>query len=217
MTDYAKRRTVMVDTQVRPSDVTKFPIIEAMLTIPRERFVPDALREAAYLGENLPLGEGRVILDPRILAKMLEVLNVGPKDLVLHVGAGLGYSSAVLAHLAEAVVAVESDEDLAREAEAALAETGIDNVAVHRGPLAEGAPGHGPYDAIVIEGAVDVLPRTIEDQLAEGGRMAVIFMERRLGVCRFGYKVDGQVNWRHGFNGGAPVLPGFAAKPEFSL
>lgn len=217
MTDYAKRRTIMVDTQVRPSDVTKFPILEAMLTIPRERFVPDALREAAYLGENLPLGEGRVILDPRVLAKMLDVLDIGPKDLVLDVGAGLGYSSAVIAQLAEAVVAVEPEEDLAREAEAALVETGIDNVAVHRGPLVEGAPEHGPYDAILIEGAVEVLPKAIEDQLAEGGRMAAIFMEKHLGIVRFGYKVDGRISWRHGFNGGAPVLPGFAGKPEFSL
>lgn len=217
MIDYAQRRRVMVDTQVRPSDVTKFPIIEAMLTIPRERFVPDALREAAYLGENLPLGEGRVILDPRTFAKILDALNVGPTDLVLDVGAGLGYSSAVLAHMAEAVVAVEPDEDLAREAEAALAETGIDNVAVHRGPLAEGAPQHGPYDAIIVEGAVDTLPKALEDQLADGGRIAAIFMERRLGICRFGYKVDGHINWRHGFNASAPVLPDFAAKKEFSL
>ena len=217
MTDYAQRRRIMVDSQVRPSDVTKFPIIEAMLTIPRERFVPDALRQAAYLGENLPLGEGRAILDPRTLAKILDALNVGPKDLVLDIGACLGYSSAILAHMAEAVVAVESDEDLAREAEAALAETGIDNVAVHRGPLVEGAPDHGPYDAIIIEGAVETLPKAIEDQLAEGGRIAAIFMERQLGICRFGHKLGGHINWRHGFNSSAPVLPGFAAKKEFSL
>lgn len=217
MTDYATRRRTMVDTQVRPSDVTKFPVIEAMLTIPRERFVPDALREAAYLGENLPLGQGRVILEPRTFSKMLDALAVGPTDLVLDVGAGLGYSSAVLAHLAEAVVAVEPEAEHARDAEAALAETGIDNVVIHEGALADGAPQHGPFDVIVVEGAVTEMPGKLENQLAEGGRIAAIFMENRLGICRLGYKIDGRVNWRHGFNASAPVLPGFAHKPEFTL
>src|SRR6056297_2704105 len=105
MTDFATRRRMMVDTQVRPSDVTKFPIIEAMLTVPREEFVPNSLREAAYMGEHVDLGGGRVLLDPRILAKMLDALAVTPGDLVLDVGTATGYSAAVLAHLAEAVVA----------------------------------------------------------------------------------------------------------------
>ncbi|HMO07252.1 MAG TPA: protein-L-isoaspartate O-methyltransferase, partial [Paracoccaceae bacterium] len=94
MADYATRRIMMVDTQVRPSDVTKFPIIDAMLAVPRETFVPDALREAAYVGENLDLAPGRVLLEARTLAKMLDALDLSPGDLVLHVGAGLGYGSA---------------------------------------------------------------------------------------------------------------------------
>ncbi|MCH5372745.1 MAG: hypothetical protein JJ992_02125, partial [Planctomycetes bacterium] len=109
MTDYATRRVVMVDTQVRPSDVTKFPIIEAMLSVPRETFVPDAWREAAYAGENIPLGGGRVVLEPRTLAKMLDALNVDNDELVLDVGCGLGYSSAVVARMAQAVIAIEED------------------------------------------------------------------------------------------------------------
>ena len=107
MTDFTNRRTLMVDTQVRPSDVTKFPIIEAMLHVRREVFVPDDKLEAAYAGENLPLGPGRVILEPRTFAKMLDGLAIEPTELVLDLGCGLGYSSAVLARLAEAVVAVE--------------------------------------------------------------------------------------------------------------
>ncbi len=217
MTDFAKRRRVMVDTQVRPSDVTLFPIIEAMLSIPRERFVPTRLQEAAYLGENLPIGPNRAILEPRTLAKMLNLLAVGPRDLVLDLAPGFGYSTAVLAHLAQAVVAVEPEEPLVTEAEAALAEVGIDNAAIQAGEPAHGAPEHGPYDAIAVQGAVEVLPDAIADQLAEGGRIACIFSEDRLGTCRLGIKADGRINWRFAFNASAPVLPGFEKKPEFSL
>lgn len=217
MADFATRRRMMVDTQVRPSDVTLFPIIEAMLAVPRELFVPDRLREAAYLGENLPIGTGRTILDPRTLAKMLNALDVGRDDLVLDLGPGFGYSTAVLAHLAQAVVAVEPDEPLVAEAEAALGETGIDNAAILHGDLTVGAPKHGPYDAIALQGAVEVIPDAITDQLREGGRIAAIFLEDRLGICRLGVKADGYVSWRYAFNASAPVLPGFERKTEFSL
>ena len=107
MTDFATRRRMMVDTQVRPSDVTEFPIIDAMLSVPREAFVPSDRIEAAYAGDHVDLGEGRVLLDPRCFAKMLEAVDLSNSDLVLDVGTGLGYSSAIIAHIAEAVVAVE--------------------------------------------------------------------------------------------------------------
>ena len=112
MTDFAARRTMMVDTQVRPSDVTRFPIIDAMLRVPREAFVPTRLREVAYLGENLDLGGGRVVLAPRTLAKILDALDIEGDDLVLDIGAGHGYSAAVIARLAEAVVGLEDDPAL---------------------------------------------------------------------------------------------------------
>jgi protein-L-isoaspartate(D-aspartate) O-methyltransferase len=217
MTDYAARRTTMVDTQVRPSDVTKFPIIEAMLSIPREEFVPDNRREAAYVGENLDIGAGRVMLEPRTLAKMLDALDVQRDEMVLDLGCGLGYSSAVIARLAEAVVAVESIEALASEAQDILSREGADNVILHQGPLAEGAAQHGPYDVIVIEGAVAELPASILDQLKDGGRIACLFMEGALGVVRIGYKLDGGISWRFAFNASAPVLAGFEKQAAFSL
>jgi protein-L-isoaspartate(D-aspartate) O-methyltransferase len=217
MTDFSTRRMVMVDTQVRPSDVTKFPIIEAMLTIPREAFVPDGSIEAAYVGENLALGPGRVVLDPRTFAKMLDALDIQPRELVLDVGCGLGYSAAVLARLADAVVAVEEDETLAAQAQRALSEQGLDNAAVIAGPLAAGAPKHGPYDAMMIEGAVEEVPEALLAQLAEGGRIAAIFAEGRLGTVRTGLKRGGGVTWRFAFNAAAPVLPGFARTRSFSL
>lgn len=217
MTDFAARRNMMVDTQVRPSDVTKFPVIDAMLSVPREAFVPRAQREAAYVGENVPLGGNRVVLEPRTLAKMLDFLDIRGDELALDIGCGLGYSSAVIACMAEAVVAVEEDEDLASEAESTLSEHGADSVAVHRGPLVEGAPQHGPYDVIIIEGAVEHLPDAICDQLKEGGRIAVLFAEGALGTVRIGYKIDGAITWRFAFNAGAPVVPGFEKHQAFTL
>ncbi|MCT8330371.1 protein-L-isoaspartate O-methyltransferase family protein [Albidovulum sediminis] len=217
MTDFAARRTMMVDNQVRPNDVTKFPIIEAMLAIPREVFVPGAKREAAYVGENLDLGGGRVMLEPRTLAKMLDALDIGPGDLVLDIGCGLGYSSAVMSRMAEAVVAVEEDAGLAGQAEALLAAEGCDNAAVIEAPLSAGSAKHGPYDVIAIQGAAETVPQALLDQLKEGGRIGAIFMEGALGVCRIGHKIDGRVNWRFAFNAAAPVLPGFEAAHGFTL
>ena len=125
MTDFATRRRMMVDTQVRPSDVTKFPIIDAMLRIPREAFVPDSEREAAYAGRNVRLAENRVVLEPRTLAKMLDAVNIDNDDLVLDIGAGFGYSSAVIARIAEAVVAVEEPTFLYRRSLGLAAEFGL--------------------------------------------------------------------------------------------
>lgn len=217
MTDFSARRIMMVDTQVRPSDVTKFPIIEAMLTVPREVYVPANKREAAYMGENVQLGSGRVLLDPRTLAKLLDALDILPTETVLDLGCGLGYSTAVIARLADAVIAVEEDEDLAAEAQTILSSQGVDNAAVIRGALAEGSAKAGPYDVIILQGAVESLPDTLLAQLKEGGRIGSIFMEGALGVARIGYKIDGDITWRYSFNASAPVLPGFAAKPAFAL
>jgi protein-L-isoaspartate(D-aspartate) O-methyltransferase len=217
MTDYAARRTMMVDTQIRPSDVTKFPIINAMLSVPREVFVPAPLREAAYVGENVELGGSRVILEPRTLAKMLDALDIRGDELVLDIGSALGYSAAVIAHMAEAVVALEEDHAMASEAQPLLVEHGADNVIVHEGPLAEGAAEHAPFDVITIQGAVAQLPEHLLAQLKEGGRIACLFMEGSLGVVRIGYKIDGAVTWRFAFNAGAPVLPGFERETAFTF
>lgn len=217
MADFAQRRITMVDTQVRPSDVTSFRILDAMLSVPRELFVPSEQEDAAYAGVNVLIGRGRVVLAPRTMAKLLQAADIQHDELVLDVGAGLGYSSALAACMAEAVIALEEDAELAREAEGALSEASADNVAVINGALADGASKHGPYDVVLIEGAVQDIPDALVDQLKEGGRIAAIFLEGALGTARVGYK-DGQgVSWRFAFNATAPVLPGFEKRREFAL
>lgn len=217
MTDFAARRRMMVDTQIRPSDVTKYPIIDAMLSVPREIFVPDAQRDIAYAGEDLDLGGGRVLLEPRTLAKMLDMLDLGPDELVMDIGSGLGYPAAVVARLAQAVVAVEEDEAMAGEAQELLLEAGADNAVVHHGPLAEGAAEHGPYDVILVEGGVEELPEALLGQLKDGGRIACIFIDGALGEVRIGYKSGDSLSWRFEFNATAPVLPGFEKQQSFAL
>lgn len=210
MSDFSARRVMMVDTQVRPSDVTKFPIIEAMLAIPREAYVPEALQEAAYMGGNLDLG-GRVQLEARTLAKMLDALDVLPSDSVLDLAVGLGYSSAVIARMAKSVVGVEPLTEMAAAASQILAAQGIANAAVQTSVPA------GLFDVILIEGGVQEVPESLLAQLAEGGRIGAIFMHGALGVVKIGHKSEGRVNWRFAFNASAPVLEEFAKVEAFAL
>lgn len=207
----------MVDTQVRPSDVTKYPVLEAMLAVPREEFVPEALREVAYAGAPIVLENGRVILEPRNFAKMLDVLGIESSDLVLDLGCGLGYSAAVIARMADFVVALEDDAAMAADAEQRLNAAGVDNVAVIAGDLNQGAPKHALYDVIMLEGGVEQVPDALLAQLKDGGRIAAIFLEGRAGAVRIGYKHKGHVDWRHAFNASAPVLAGFETETEFAL
>lgn len=217
MSDYANRRVMMVDTQVRPSDVTKFPIIDAMLSVPRELYVPHARREAAYVGENLEIGTGRVLLEARSLAKLLDALDIQPNELVLDLGCGLGYSSAVIARLADTVVAVEEDAVLATEAQRLLSEEGVDNALVIAGPLTQGAAKHAPYDVITLQGAVETIPEAVLAQLKQGGRIGALFMSGELGTAMVGFKSEAGISWRPVFNATAPVLDGFRKARSFSL
>lgn len=217
MADFAKRRTMMVDTQVRPSDVTKFPIIDAMLAVPREEFVPSSLREAAYIGENLTLGDGRVLLEPRTLAKMLDAVDITGSEMVLDVGCAYGYSSAVIARMAEAVVALEEDPNMAREAAELLSANSVDNAVFEQGPLTDGAAEHAPFDVMILQGGIQTLPEALVAQLKEGGRICALFMDGQLGEVKVGYKLEGQISWRRDFNASAPVLPGFEKQAAFSL
>ena len=211
MSDFQTRRVTMVDTQVRPQDVTKFPIIAAMLAVPREDFVPQAAREAAYVGGNILLAPRRVVLEARSLAKLLDALDVVPGEKVLCLGAGYGYAAAVLAEMGADVVAVEEDAAMAAAATQSLqGQAKVVNAALN-----QGAAAHGPYDVVLLEGGAEAFPAAVEAQVKEGGRLAAIFMEGALGVARIGHKHDGKVTWRFSFNATAPVVPGFEAARGF--
>lgn len=217
MTDFAKQRVTMVDTQVRPSDVTKFDIIDAMLAVPREDYVPAAKRELAYIGGPVEIAPGRALLDGRVIGKMLDAADLEQGDAVLEIGCGLGYTTALLAHMTDAVVAVEEDADLASEAETTLSDHSVDNAAVVTGPLTEGHAKAGPYDAILIFGGVQVVPDALVAQLKDHGRMVAVFMEGANGEVRTGLKADGRMNWRMAFNASAEILPGFARAAAFTF
>ncbi|GLS87903.1 protein-L-isoaspartate O-methyltransferase [Cypionkella aquatica] len=215
MSDFSARRVTMVDTQVRPSDVTKFPIIAAMLSVQREAYVPHSKIEAAYVGENIEIGAGRVMVEARTLAKMLDALDVQPTDRALYIAGGLGYGAAVLARMVASVVMVEADAGLAGAAQGSLGGQGVGNVSVVTGALEAGSA--GSYDIILIEGGVHDVPEALLSQLAEGGRIAAIYMQGPLGSVKIGHKADGRVSWRFAFNATAPVLAGFAKAPAFAL
>jgi protein-L-isoaspartate(D-aspartate) O-methyltransferase len=217
MTDFAALRTAMVDCQVRPSDVTKFPIIDAMLSVRREVFVPSSRRDVAYAGAHVDLGNGRIVMDPRILAKLLDALDITPDELVLEIGCGLGYATAVIARMAEAVITVEEDADLAREAEENLSSESVDNAVLVEGALTDGAAKHGPYDAMIFSGAIEVVPVPLIAQVKDGGRIAAIVVEDGVSRARIGIVRGGRVAWHSVFDAEAPVLPGFARESAFAL
>lgn len=218
MMDFAQRRTMMVDTQVRPNDVTSYPVIEAMLNVPREEYVPENLRDVAYVEENLQIGHQRTLLEPRTLGRMLDALQLRSTDLVLDVGCGYGYASAVMARIVEAVVAIDTPAELTAEAQARLAAQEVFNVAVMTAPLNEGCPAQAPYDAIVISGgSIEEFPETLTAQLREGGRAVAVMREGHLGICKIGIKNDGVITWRYAFNASAPDLPEFKRAVGFAL
>lgn len=217
MTSFEDARTAMVDCQVRPSDVTRYTVIDAMLTVQRENFVPANYRDVAYAGEHIAISQSRVVLDPRVTAKLLDLAAIGPEDLVLHIGCGYGYLSALIAHMADFVVAIDNDEDRVRQASQNLADGEFDNVVVETGELSVGAANHGPYDVVVIEGAIEQLPETIADQVKLGGRIVSIFAENGVGQCRMGQKTKTGITWRRAFDATAPVIPGFEAEKAFEF
>ena len=221
MVDFAQLRRSMVDGQIRVNDVTDPRIIAAMLDLPRERFVPAAVRELAYIDDDLlvhPAGPGqpgRYLMEPMVLAKLIQALDLGPEDKVLDVGSATGYSAALLGRLVRMVVAVEEERELAAAAASLLAELGAVNVNVMTGALAAGWPGEAPYDAILLNGAVEVVPHALLRQLKEGGRLGAIVRSGAAGRATIHSRVGNRFAARPVFDASVPLLPGFAVPKAF--
>jgi protein-L-isoaspartate(D-aspartate) O-methyltransferase len=216
MIDSKSARLHMVESQVRPNKVTDPAIIEAMLAVPRERFVPEHLRGIAYVDENVSLGGGRFLIEPMVFGRLLQIAAIGRADIVLDVGCATGYASAVAARLAGQVVALEEEPGLARQAAATLQELGVANVAVIEGPLVAGYAQRAPYDVILLGGAVAAIPPALSAQLADGGRLlAVVKPEEGPGKAILMTRLDGVLAQRVMFDAGTRPLAAFAAQPSF--
>jgi len=197
----------MIETQLRPADVTDQRILAAMSAVPREKFVPGAARALAYADVPVQLAPGRSMLDPRSFAKLIQLAGIGPDDRILDVGCGTGYSSAVLARLGAEVVALEQDADLVRAASGLLANA-VGKVEVVQGGLVEGVKMQAPFDVIFVNGAIEEVPQSLLSQLAEGGRLVAVLKDGQSRAWLF-LKENGQIGRRPDFDADIPVLAGF--------
>jgi protein-L-isoaspartate(D-aspartate) O-methyltransferase len=219
MSGFATARQKMVDGQVRPSDVTDTRILDAMLAVPREAFVPASRQALAYLDLDLDVSEGsaakRFLIKPVVLAKMLQAAEIKQSDRVLVVGCATGYAAAVIARFAPEVAAIESDPALAAKAQTLLAENGCGNVTVRAAPSSHGDAARGPYDVIVLNGATEIAPEHLCAQLRGGGRLVGVFATSRPARATIVTASHGDFGHRTLFDAVAPVLPGMELVPAF--
>lgn len=215
MNDFAAARLNMIDGQILPNKVTDQRIIDAMGAVPREEFVPKPLRGVAYVDEDLEVAPGRHLMEPMVFARLLQYAEIEENCSVLDIGCATGYSSAVLGRLAGVVVAIEESEELVERATEALADVGVDNVAVMTGQFTSGLADQGPYDVIILEGTVPQVPDIILNQLAEGGRLVAVVAENGPGKAMLFTRTRGLVGSREVFDANIPALPGFEREEGF--
>lgn len=221
MIDFESARARMVDSQLRTTDVTSHSLLSAFLTVPREAFVPEKLAVLAYIDGDLeiaPAADGlppRYLMEPSPLGKLLQAAEIGPDDIVLDVGAGTGYASAIISRIAKSVVALESDENLVSRATVVLAEQGFDNVSVVKGSLEKGYASEAPFDVIFLNGAVEVIPDALFDQLGDGGRLIAVVGYGNASAAQIYVREGASVSKRFAFNTSVKPLPGFRKVVEF--
>lgn len=208
--DFAAARLAMVDSQLRPQGVTDAAVLGAMGAIPRERFLPDHVRPLAYVDRAVAIGEGRFLPAPAVLGQLLNEMMPKPGQRALVIGAGTGYSAAVLAAIGLEVVAIEASPELAAKAREA-------GVAVTEAPLEKGDSKRGPYQQILIDGAVEQVPDAIVAQLADGGRLGTALVDRGIPRLIVGRKSGGAFGYVSLGDSGSPVLPGFARPKAFTF
>lgn len=224
--DFERQRDNMVESQLRPNEVTDPRILSAMRTLPRERFVPPALRGLAYIDEALEVfpsidgAPARFLLAPMVLARLLQLATVEAQDRILDVGCATGYSTAVLAQLGRFVTGLEPEPELAAAARANLRDLGLANCDIVEGGLSQGCEAGAPYDVIVLNGSVPVVPETLLSQLRDGGRLAAVLTRApnlSQGKAYLFVKVRGEASFVPHFDAGARPLPGFAPEPSFTF
>lgn len=218
MIDFAAARQMMIDSQLRPNGVTDLRIIAAFQEVPREAFLPPEMADLAYLDRDVrwpaaePGGPDRFLLKPMVTAKLIEASAVTDRDRVLVIGSGSGYSAAIMARLAREVVALDEGPIPVKATDWLAAAR---NIGIVEGPLSEGWPAGGPYDVILLDGAVEFLPQPLISQLEEGGRIAGILKSGPVGKGTIWRLTQGRLNARPVFDAAAPLLPGFVRPPEF--
>jgi protein-L-isoaspartate(D-aspartate) O-methyltransferase len=227
MTDFEAQRLVMVESQLRPNEVTEWRLLTAMRALPRERFVPPKLRGLAYMDEGIEIfpsidgAPARFLLAPMVLAKLIQLAAVRPEDAVLDVGCGTGYSTAVLAQLGESVIGLEPEPELAEAARGALRELGLANAEIVEAAPERGHAAGAPYDVILVNGSVPEPPQDLMSQLKEGGRLAVVLSgganSGTQGKAYLFVKVAGEASGLPHFDAGARLLPGFLPVPSFTF
>ncbi len=213
--DFAAARRKMVASQVRTNRVTDPLVSSAMEAVPREYFVPAERRSVAYLDEDQPLGNGRHIMEPMALGRLLQLADIEPHDKALVVAAGTGYSAAVLARMAESVVVLENDTGFAEKASKIMTELVIPNVTVVRGDLAAGVPAKAPFDVILIDGAVNEIPVALKQQLRDGGRLVAVVRSGPVGRATLVTRIGDAWGSRTDFDLIMAYLPEFAPQPKF--
>ncbi|MDE2166580.1 MAG: protein-L-isoaspartate O-methyltransferase [Alphaproteobacteria bacterium] len=217
--DYRAARLAMIDGQLRTNTVHDDRVLDAFDAVPRERFVPEPLRGVAYIDEDLPLGNGRWLIEPMVLARLIQLAAIAPADTVLVIGDPSGYAAAVIAWLARRVVMVESESGAIATARQRLADLGCANVEVVQGPLEEGYAAGAPYSAIVLAGAAADVPHVLRTQLAEGGHIVGVIRKpgAPMGEAEVMTRVGAALSRRPVFDAGTPYLPGFQPAPSFAF
>lgn len=219
MSGFATARQKMVDGQVRPNDVTDIRILDAMLAVPREAFVPQDQRALAYLDLDLDVSEStsakRFLIKPAVMAKMLQAAEIKNTDKVLVAGSAPGYTAAVVARLAGQVIATESDPAQVAKAREVLAQLGLGNVTFRAAAAAEGDPANAHYDVIVLDGATEITPEVLYGQLKEGGRLVGVFATTKPPRATIVTNSHGDFGNRALFDASVPVVPGLERLPAF--